>query len=378
MKICIINNLYKPYSRGGAERVIELNKKGLIALGHKVSIITTRPIFSKPNIKNKKQIWYLPSTYYFWNKLPKVIRPVFHIFNIFNIFQSNKILKILKTNKINLVISNNLLGLNMLFLLKLKKLSIKHIHILHDIQLLHPSGLMMKNKEQIIDSTTAKIYQKITKLFFSSAYKVFSPSLWLLNLHKNKHFFSKMQTQVLLNPIQSNFLEIKNRKIEKDFTLLFVGLLSEAKGIFTLLKAFNSISNNKFRLKLIGQNLIKEKLYFYLAKNNNIEYKGKLNHKEVLDNMKKADALIMPSLCYENSPTVIYEAIKIGLGVVASDIGGTRELKQNDNISLFKTGDSADLSRKIIKMQQNYSKNRHKKNNNFLPAPREYAKKLLN
>ena len=43
MKICLINNLYKPFNRGGAEKVAETIVDGLIKAGHEVFIISTKP-----------------------------------------------------------------------------------------------------------------------------------------------------------------------------------------------------------------------------------------------------------------------------------------------------------------------------------------------
>jgi len=43
MKICIINNLYPPYVRGGAEQVVAKTVQGLLERGHRVVIITSSP-----------------------------------------------------------------------------------------------------------------------------------------------------------------------------------------------------------------------------------------------------------------------------------------------------------------------------------------------
>ena len=46
-----------------------------------------------------------------------------------------------------------------------------------------------------------------------------------------------------------------------------------------------------------------------LAKPNKyIKFLGWKNKEEIRDLMESSDCLIVPSLCYENSPTVIYEA----------------------------------------------------------------------
>ena len=58
----------------------------------------------------------------------------------------------------------------------------------------------------------------------------------------------------------------------------------------------------------------------------------------------KADYLIVPSLCYENSPTVIYEAFSIGLPVIASKIGGVSELVKNEyNGFVFEAGNAPEF-----------------------------------
>jgi glycosyltransferase involved in cell wall biosynthesis len=55
-----------------------------------------------------------------------------------------------------------------------------------------------------------------------------------------------------------------------------------------------------------------------------IKILGKKNSAEVAELMLNADCLIVPSFCYENSPTVIYEAAASGLPVIASHLGGIR------------------------------------------------------
>jgi glycosyltransferase involved in cell wall biosynthesis len=63
--------------------------------------------------------------------------------------------------------------------------------------------------------------------------------------------------------------------------------------------------------------------------------------------MKNANCLIVPSLCYENSPTVIYEAIAVGLPIIASKIGGITELLLDYGGIMFDPGDERELSDKM-------------------------------
>ena len=55
---------------------------------------------------------------------------------------------------------------------------------------------------------------------------------------------------------------------------------------------------------------------------------------------------VVPSICYENSPTVIYEASLVGVPVIASNIGGIPELVvEGESGLLVKPGDEQDLAR---------------------------------
>lgn len=60
------------------------------------------------------------------------------------------------------------------------------------------------------------------------------------------------------------------------------------------------------------------------------------------------DVLIVPSTWYENTPFVVLEAFMAGVPVIASDLGGLREVvRDGENGALFRAGQAADLRRVI-------------------------------
>jgi len=345
MKICLINNLYGEYAKGGAERVAEVIDKGLKKEGHEVFVISTSSFFP----------WNIIS-YYNLYKLPKFIRPLWHLINIFNIQSYFKIKKILQTEKPDLVMTHNLMGVGFLTPLAIKQCGIKHIHTLHDIQLIHPSGLMFVNKENKINSVFAKIYQTINKKLFSSPAQVYgagkidiviSPSEWLMQMHLKQGFFEKAKTVVLQNPTAS--CHSRDSRLRgndnREFIFLFVGQVEKHKGVEMLIKSFQQLDNN-YILKIVGDGKISKKEQgTALFAQNKIEFLGKKNPAEVQELMQKADCLVVPSLCYENQPTVIFEAQQNNLPVIASDIGGIPELL--DEKFLFKAGDVESLKDKM-------------------------------
>jgi len=128
--------------------------------------------------------------------------------------------------------------------------------------------------------------------------------------------------------------------------VLYVGRLSQEKGVNVLIEAWKSLKN--IPLKIIGHgdqwNALRE-----LAKNNSaIEFLGHVSQVECEKYLKEAYFLIIPSLCYENFPRVLVEAYAHGLPVIASRLGSLAELIVDGKTGLlFEPGDAQDLARKV-------------------------------
>lgn len=321
MKIGLINNLYKPYQRGGAERIVELLKNELQSLGHTVFIISTRDKIKKAD--EEAGVYYLPSLYSKLNELSFAKRLFWQINNLFNFKKYYQIKNILKNEQPNLVITHNLMGLGLLTPRLLKKLRIKQIHVLHDIQLLHPSGLMYFGKENIIKSWPAKIYQKITTNLFKEVIIV-SPSKWLLNIHQNCGLFKNNFCQVIANP-WTLAKTVSCKKENNNF--IFIGQLEKHKGLDLFIAAANRFTNYNFLI--IGSGSIS------VTTEKNIKVLGQKTSEEVSQLLTDSLAVIIPSRCYENSPTVIYEAAAVKTPAIAANLGGIPELIEKFGGLLF-------------------------------------------
>lgn len=371
MKVCLINNLYKPYQRGGAEQIVLRTYQSLLLAKHEAFIITTCPKYPKAG----PQTFYLKSQYYNLDKMPTLIRFLWHLKNIFNFKKRKKIKKILLKEKPDLVISHNLIGLGFLIPNLIKKLGIKHIHVLHDVQLLHPSGLMLWKKEKKIDSFFANIYQNITKKQFSKIETIISPSKWLLDKYKERGFFKNSQTKIIPNPLEIKTIDKSNKEKKDPFTLLFLGQMESHKGLDFLLKTFQKLPKDKYFLHLIGDGSLLKSLKDKYT-NSNIKFHGYIEKK--IDNfMKKSHALILPSLCYENSPTVIFKALQNNTPTIASRLGGITEIIHAYGGLLFTPLDSQDLIKKIEYLKNNYEKIKLKTDRLSVFNGNNYIEKLL-
>jgi glycosyltransferase involved in cell wall biosynthesis len=129
--------------------------------------------------------------------------------------------------------------------------------------------------------------------------------------------------------------------------LLYVGRLSEEKGINTLLTAAEQ--GLPLPLRIAGSGPL-EKRVRHAADTGILKYLGALDANGVRLEMKKAAALICPSVWYEGLPMVIPEAFGNGLPVLASRIGSLASLITDDlNGILFEPSDPQDLRAKVTK-----------------------------
>ena len=146
------------------------------------------------------------------------------------------------------------------------------------------------------------------------------------------------------------FLDIKKDQFkkhteEKDY-FLFLGRLSEEKGVKELLEIFKSLP--KIKLLVIGDGPLKGETKKY-QKYKNIIIKEFIDHGKIFSYILKAKAVIVPSLWYEVLPNVVLESFACGKLVLAPANRNFGNII-NNNVTglLYKNGDFGDLRKKII------------------------------
>lgn len=103
--------------------------------------------------------------------------------------------------------------------------------------------------------------------------------------------------------------------------VLFVGRLSEEKGIEQLAEAWLAAGLGDLRLEVVGDGPLRrflETTYPFM------DIKGQLTAAEVRSKMLSARCLVFPSIWPETQGMVLLEALAAGLPVLASDIGAGR------------------------------------------------------
>lgn len=125
---------------------------------------------------------------------------------------------------------------------------------------------------------------------------------------------------------------------------LFAGRLVEEKGIRTLLRAWTTPGVDA-RLRIAGDGPLAAEVMAAAERCSNIEYIGPLAREALHGEMRRAQALVFPSLWYEGFPVTIAEAFACGLPVIASRIGSLAEIVEDGRTGrLFTAGDSRALA----------------------------------
>ncbi|MBU0661691.1 glycosyltransferase, partial [Patescibacteria group bacterium] len=132
---------------------------------------------------------------------------------------------------------------------------------------------------------------------------------------------------------------------------IYIGQIEKHKGILFLIKTFYQLPVTSYQLLIVGNGSQLNNAKALAEPNPRIKFHPWQSKEKDRKFLKQADYLIVPSLCYENSPTVIFEALKVGTPVIASNLGGIPELIQDRiNGYLFTAGDENSLKNILKKV----------------------------
>jgi glycosyltransferase involved in cell wall biosynthesis len=133
--------------------------------------------------------------------------------------------------------------------------------------------------------------------------------------------------------------------------VVFVGRLSEEKGLRFLLDAWIAWGRGAPRLELIGQGPEREQWETRVRETgmeSRVVFTGQLPFEQVQDRVAHARLLILPSICFEGFPMVIREAFALGVPVAASRLGSMQNLIESGyNGALFEPSDTGSLLRAV-------------------------------
>ncbi len=168
-----------------------------------------------------------------------------------------------------------------------------------------------------------------------------------------KHFNIEAKG-VFYNSINTEEAEAYNNDIQKDnekISITYVGRLIPEKGVLKLISIFKDLQKKyNIELNIAGQGPLLDKIKQDNKDNINIHILGMLSHDEVMNLLAKTDIFINPSSFPEGLPTTILEAGIMECAVVATPMGGTAEILENENIGLICGFEEDEIKEKLVEL----------------------------
>lgn len=144
---------------------------------------------------------------------------------------------------------------------------------------------------------------------------------------------------------------------KKEWDVLFVGRLVEKKGVLDLLRASALLRGRQPRVAVVGEGPLRRELERYAEENSiDVSFLGQKNPEEVRLLMESSSLLAAPSKTspdgdIEGLPTVIVEALAVGVPVVATLHSGIPEAVEHErNGLLVDEGDFNGLAEAIDRL----------------------------
>lgn len=175
-------------------------------------------------------------------------------------------------------------------------------------------------------------------------------NLFLFQSEFTRDMFVKFGYDIKKTHIIENPYDCKNitPKYEGKNYILYFGRIEKNKGIYTLLKAMESLPD--IELKVVGIGTEYQNCLNYISEKrmHNVDFLGAKWNDDLMPIIENCEFVVVPSEWYEPSPYVVLQAFSYGKPVLASNMGGLNDMvKDGNNGILFNAGDDKQLTQKI-------------------------------
>jgi len=358
MKVLIVSNLFPPRVIGGAEVAAHAWACWLAGRGHEVRVLTTSSTEHPEGTREtaggvlveRRDFGYIYSLGQL-TQPPALRRMVWHWQDHFGTEARRRCDAAIHDFQPDIVNCHDLQGLGYAVLRSVAASGLPCVQTLHDFGFLCLNMAMFRRGAECVRqhllcrvSTAVKrdAWAGIRRLSF------WSPSRALLDRYL-PHLPAHLEAAAIPYPLAFGDAPALSPRRGGTLQFLYVGQVTEIKGVEFILGVLAELAGeHDFHFRVVGGGAECERLRDHYREAPWVEFVGRVPPEGVRDYMEKSDLLLTPSLWFENSPLVVYQAIHLGLPVIASRTGGLPELVVEDVTgALVAPGDAPAWSRRL-------------------------------
>lgn len=352
LRILIVSSLFPPSVMGGAELAAHSLAAWLARNGHIVRVLTGSPRPEGAGVEADPggftvERRFFPNIYplYQAGETRSIRKLLWHARDHFNPASEAILRGAVESFRPDIVNTHNLQGIGYNLLREIGRQGVPCVQTLHDLGFLCINMNMFRRGRACRRRHLPCAVSGMVKRGYLSSIETlafWSPSQAVLERyrpHLPRHTEAVCIQLPLLFPPPPD--EAGSRAPSGPLRLLYAGQLTEAKGIGFLLGMLEPLAaGGGFEIAVVGGGSLLEPLRERYSRAPWVKFTGRVPPEAVAGFMARADLLMIPSLWFENSPLVAYQARQLGLPILASRIGGLPELVR-DGGTLLPPGDAA-------------------------------------
>lgn len=200
---------------------------------------------------------------------------------------------------------------------------------------------------------SSKIKKRIHKILYNSD-RVIVLSDWWFNFFTNQFPGIKL-TRIYNSVTPQELTKIYGKR--ENISFLFLGLISENKGCYDLIKVAKNLVDRNLAFTInIGGNGETEKLKTLIIESGisgYINFLGWVSGKAKREQLLQNDVYVLPSK-NEGLPVSILEAMSYGLPIISTKVGGIPEMVEDSKSGfIIEPGDMINLEKKMVYFIEN-------------------------
>ena len=345
LKVMMLSDRYWPDDLGGAEISTRLSAEALVAAGHEVVVLRTRPAGKREDYTDRVvggvRVRAVPLANIYWHppkrRVTAAERLLWHTIDRTNPVMARMVASVVREERPDVVHSQALEGFSTAVWPAVRRCGVPVVHTTRSYYPLCPRATMRRHGENCdTQCTSCRLFTAPRRRHSRWVSGVTGISRFVLDRHLEAGYFPEAEEAVIVNPIRppetpadsagpnENDAAGDAATDDRPLRLGYLGRLHSTKGTDHLLERVRELPAGSYTLSIGGRGVPEyEQSLKARSADLPVTLRGRVDPTEFL---RTVDLLVVPSVWNEPFGRVTVEAFAHGVPVIGSPYGGTAEL----------------------------------------------------